>query len=48
MTPTEIALIKMIMALCKLLDIDPLDLAVAYSDAESCQELYERFLVIAD
>lgn len=48
MTPTEVALIRMIMALCKLLDIDPLDLAVIYNDVEGCQGLYDKFLMIAE
>jgi hypothetical protein len=47
MTPTELALIKMIMALCKLLDVDPLDLAVIYNDVDECQELYNKFLLVA-
>lgn len=40
----ELALIRMVMALCLLLNIDPLDLAMAYSDAEACQKLYDKFL----
>ena len=45
MTPTERGLIKMVMALCNLLNIDPLDLAMAYNDTELCQGLYDKFLL---
>lgn len=47
MTPTEKGLIKMIAALCLLLDVDPYDLARIYLDVDECQKFYESFLLIA-
>lgn len=47
MTATEKGLIKMMMALCILLDVSPYDLARIYLDTDECQKVYAEFLRIA-
>lgn len=43
MTATELALMRMIAALCALVDVDPYDLAMRYLNADERQAFFDKF-----